>query len=239
MFAAPEGAGSLAGRAQADMNKNILGRTTFARDAYAVIRSMLLDEARFAPGEKISVESLSRDLAVSRSPVWAAISRLEAEGLLHVVPRQGVFAIAFNEKKVIEIFEARETLETAAARLAAARMTDEHHAVMSRALTHQAHAIETRDLAAYRASNLDFHHGLLAAAKNAVIEAMLKSLYAQTQAMCNGRIAPASGWDRLRQNVSEHRQTLDRLALHDEDGAEQAARQHVRQLLKTILARDN
>jgi DNA-binding GntR family transcriptional regulator len=221
------------------MSKNILGRTTFARDAYAVIRSMLLDEARFAPGEKISIEALSRDLAVSRSPVWAAISRLEAEGLLRVVPRQGVFAIAFDEKQVIEIFEARETLESAAARLAAARMTNEDHAAMNQALTRQAQGIETHDLAAYRAANLDFHHGLLAAAKNSVIEAMLKSLYAQTQAMCNGRIAPVSGWDQLRQNLSEHRQTLDRLALHDEAGAEQAARRHVRQLLKTMLAREN
>jgi DNA-binding GntR family transcriptional regulator len=219
------------------MTRSALGRTTFARDAYTVIRSMLLDEARFAPGEKISIESLSRDLAVSRSPVWAAISRLEAEGLLHVVPRQGVFVTAFDENKVIEIFEARETLESTAARLAAARMTDEDHALMSQALARQTHGIEIADLAVYRAANLNFHHGLLAAARNTVIEAILKSLYAQTLAMCNGRIAPTSGWDALRQNVSEHRQILDMLALHDENGAEQAARRHVRQLLKTILAR--
>lgn len=221
------------------MKRSKLERSTFARDAYTAIRDMLLDEARFAAGEKISVESLSRDLAVSRSPVWAAISRLEAEGLLHVVPRQGVFVIDFDEKKIVAIFEAREALEGMAARLAARRMTAEDHAVMAEALARQTRSIEAGDLAGYRAANLDFHHRLLVAAQNTTIETTLKSLYAQTQAMCNGRVASSVGWDQLRRNLADHQRVQDMLAEHDEEAAEQAARSHVQQLLAAILARAN
>lgn len=219
------------------MNRSKLERTTFARDAYTVVRDMLLEEGRFSAGEKISVEALSRDLAVSRSPVWAAISRLEAEGLLHVVPRQGVFVIAFDEKKIADIFEAREALEGMAARLAARHMTAEDRRVMTESLSRQAQSIDTGDLAAYRIANLEFHHRLLAAARNTTIETTLRSLYAQTQAMCNGQVASSDDADQLRQNVAEHRQLLDTLVEHDEDVAEHAARQHVRQLLSAILAR--
>ncbi|AOR67387.1 hypothetical protein BBJ41_07410 [Burkholderia stabilis] len=219
------------------MTRVTLERTTLGRDAYGAIREMLVDEARFAAGEKISVEALSRDLGISRSPVWAAVSRLEAEGLLQVVPRQGVFVIAFDRARIVAIFEAREALEGMAARLAAQRMTPDDHAALDDALSRQARAVDARDGDAYRIANLDFHHGLLATARNATIETSLRALYAQVQTMCAGGASPMDDWQRLGGNVAEHRQVLDRMAERDADAAERAAREHVRQLLDTILAR--
>ncbi|WP_175966991.1 GntR family transcriptional regulator [Burkholderia sp. BCC0322] len=219
------------------MTRAILERTTLGRDAYGAIREMLVDDGRFAAGEKISIEALSRDLGISRSPVWAAVSRLEAEGLLQVVPRQGVFVIAFDRARIVAIFEAREALEGMAARLAAQRMTPDDHAALNEALTRQANAVDTRDGHAYRIANLDFHHGLLAAARNTTIETSLRALYAQVQTMCSGGASPMDDWARLGGNVAEHRQVFDMIAKRDVDGAERAAREHVRQLLGTILAR--
>ncbi|VWB65305.1 GntR family transcriptional regulator [Burkholderia lata] len=219
------------------MTRATLERTTLGRDAYGAIREMLVDEARFAAGEKISIEALSRDLGISRSPVWAAVSRLEAEGLLQVVPRQGVFVIAFDRARIVAIFEAREALEGMAARLAALRMTPDDHAALDEALTRQAKAVDTRDGDAYRIANLDFHHGLLATARNTTIETSLRALYAQVQTMCSGGASPMDDWARLGGNVAEHRQVFDMIAKRDAEGAEHAAREHVRQLLGTILAR--
>ncbi|VWD47605.1 GntR family transcriptional regulator [Burkholderia lata] len=219
------------------MTRATLERTTLGRDAYGAIREMLVDEARFAAGEKISIEALSRDLGISRSPVWAAVSRLEAEGLLQVVPRQGVFVIAFDRARIVAIFEAREALEGMAARLAAQRMTPDDHAALDEALTRQANAIDRRDGDAYRIANLDFHHGLLATARNTTIETSLRALYAQVQTMCSGGASSMDDWARLGGNVAEHRQVFDMIAKGDAEGAERAAREHVRQLLETILAR--
>ncbi|WP_423391745.1 GntR family transcriptional regulator [Burkholderia sp. LMG 21824] len=219
------------------MTRAILERTTLGRDAYGAIREMLVDDGRFAAGEKISIEALSRDLGISRSPVWAAVSRLEAEGLLQVVPRQGVFVIAFDRARIVAIFEAREALEGMAARLAAQRMTPDDHAALNEALTRQANAVDTRDGHAYRIANLDFHHGLLAAARNTTIETSLRALYAQVQTMCSGGASPMDDWARLGGNVAEHRRVFDMIAKRDVEGAERAAREHVRQLLGTILAR--
>ena len=57
------------------MNKLKLPRYTLSGDAYTAVRDLLLGGSRYAPGDKVSIEALSRDLGVNRSPVWMAVSR--------------------------------------------------------------------------------------------------------------------------------------------------------------------
>ncbi len=52
-----------------------LRRSNLSEDAYAVVRDILLNGNRYNPGDKVSVEQLSRELGVSRTPLWAAINR--------------------------------------------------------------------------------------------------------------------------------------------------------------------
>jgi DNA-binding GntR family transcriptional regulator len=65
-----------------------LRRSNLSGDAYEFIRELFVNGTRYNPGDKISVEELSRELGVSRTPLWGAINRLEAEGIVEVVPRQ-------------------------------------------------------------------------------------------------------------------------------------------------------
>ena len=50
------------------MNKLKLLRSTLSGDAYTAVRDLLLGGSRYAPGDKVSIEALSRDLGVNRSP---------------------------------------------------------------------------------------------------------------------------------------------------------------------------
>lgn len=69
----------------------------------------------FAPGERLVESSLATQLAVSRSPVREALSRLAADGLLEA--RGGGFSIAMpTPQDMAEIFALRRLLEPAAAR---------------------------------------------------------------------------------------------------------------------------
>src|ERR1700744_5600376 len=101
-----------------------LKRSNLSEDAYAVVRDMLLNGDRYNPGDKVSVEELSRELGVSRTPLWAAINRLEAERVVEVVPRQGVYVVDYDPARALEMYIAREALEGMAARLAAHNGTD-------------------------------------------------------------------------------------------------------------------
>ena len=80
-----------------------LRRSSLSEDAYTFVRALFLKGDRYSPGDKISVEELSRELGVSRTPLWGAIYRLEAEGIVEIVPRLGVYLVDYDPKKVIEI----------------------------------------------------------------------------------------------------------------------------------------
>jgi DNA-binding GntR family transcriptional regulator len=72
-----------------------LRRSNLSEDAYTTVKELLLAGKRYEPGAKISVEELSRQLGVSRTPIWGAIYRLEAEGIVQILPRQGVYLLNF------------------------------------------------------------------------------------------------------------------------------------------------
>ncbi|TWH35529.1 MULTISPECIES: GntR family transcriptional regulator [unclassified Aminobacter] len=74
-----------------------------------------------ARGERLSEVPLSERLGISRTPIRAALARLEQEGLLERIPSGGYIARGFSADEVIDSIEIRGVLEGTAARLAAER----------------------------------------------------------------------------------------------------------------------
>jgi DNA-binding GntR family transcriptional regulator len=211
-----------------------LRRATLSEDAYGVIRGILLDTTRFRPGDKISVEQLGRDLGVSRSPVWSAISRLEAEGFVNVSPRKGVFLIGFEPEKLRALFEVREALECMATRLAALRMTEAELKSAADSITRQRAAFRNKDVAAYSVATLAFHEAVTNAARNPMIARQLSAIYDQVHAICGGRLAKI-GWPGRRLNIEDHAKLVAELRHRDVDAAERIARAHARRLADGVL----
>jgi len=73
------------------------------------------------PGVRIPELSLVERLGVSRTPVRAALLRLQEEGLLELLPGGGFAVREFSETDIYDAIEVRGTLEGLAARLAAER----------------------------------------------------------------------------------------------------------------------
>lgn len=73
------------------------------------------------PGERLSELVVVEKLGVSRTPVRAALMRLEEEGLLEAIPSGGYAVRHFSEADIFDAIETRGTLEGLAARLAAER----------------------------------------------------------------------------------------------------------------------
>jgi len=48
---------------------------------YTLLKEMIANY-RFIPGSYLNLEKLTRDLGVSRTPVWDAIRKLEQEGFV-------------------------------------------------------------------------------------------------------------------------------------------------------------
>lgn len=72
-------------------------------------------------GTRIAELALVERLGMSRTPIRAALMRLEQEGLLQALPGGGYAVRTFSEREVADAIELRGTLEGLAARLAAER----------------------------------------------------------------------------------------------------------------------
>ncbi|ANN76049.1 GntR family transcriptional regulator [Bordetella flabilis] len=77
-----------------------------------------------APGARIPIDLMARDLNVSQTPVREALSRLEREGLVHKAHLIGYSAAPqLNRKQFEDLFNFRLLVEPEGARLAALNMT--------------------------------------------------------------------------------------------------------------------
>ena len=84
------------------------------------LREMIL-AGELSAGSRIAELSIVEKLGVSRTPIRAALMRLEQEGLLQALPNGGYAVRTFSERDVADAIELRGTIEGMAARLAAER----------------------------------------------------------------------------------------------------------------------
>ncbi|MEO7940087.1 MAG: GntR family transcriptional regulator [Burkholderiaceae bacterium] len=84
------------------------------------LREMVL-AGELPGGQRIAELAIVERLGVSRTPIRAALMRLEQEGLLDALPNGGYAVRIFSEREVADAIELRGTLEGLCARLAAER----------------------------------------------------------------------------------------------------------------------
>ena len=106
-----------AGVSVAQLAYDALRGAILAMDAYDPDADLRLDEKR-----------LAAELGVSRTPVREALSRLEHQGLVTILPRRGVYVARKSKAEIIEMIIAWAALEGMAARLMCERADDEESA---------------------------------------------------------------------------------------------------------------
>src|SRR3979490_452473 len=131
-------------------------------------------------GERLNEVRLSKTIAVSRTPVRAALQALAGEGLLDYAPNRGFTMREFPLNAIVDAYDIRASLEGVAARFAAERgLSPEENVVIQRSLLAGDQLLErgsfdAGDLTLYRDINGDFHDTLLAAARNRMLAEMIR-----------------------------------------------------------------
>lgn len=98
-----------------------LERTILLDQAYDVLKERILDRA-VHPGQKLNIDALARELAVSSTPIREALSRLSAEGLVRFAPFVGFSVAPMPSRKFYrDLFAYRLLVEPWAAGEAARR----------------------------------------------------------------------------------------------------------------------
>jgi len=169
--------------------------------------------AVYAGGEVITEGGLAHEVGVSRTPVRAALLRLEVEGLVRLDPRKGAIVSSFSMQEAEDVLEARVLVENfTATRSFAKRSTLLPE--LERVHEEMRHRRRERDIAGFTDSDRTFHELIVDAAGNAVLSAIYRTLRERqtlfTSVMMRGRD------DRMEAAIAEHDKILETLRGDDE-----------------------
>jgi DNA-binding GntR family transcriptional regulator len=120
-------------------------------------------------GEELSERQLAERLGVSKTPVREALAQLKLEGLVRASPHKGVTVFTLSAVEVREICELRQTLESAALRLAMLRNPEALLAAMAETIQAMRTAQGARDAKSYLAADTLFHLHFLEHCGNAYL----------------------------------------------------------------------
>tara|TARA_B100000459_G_scaffold1457_1_gene930 strand:+ start:193 stop:882 length:690 start_codon:yes stop_codon:yes gene_type:complete len=193
------------------------------------ITSMNIYESSEAP--KLDERHLAESLGVSRTPVREALARLEQEGLVHTIPRRGVFVVRKTKQEIIEIVTAWAALESMAARLATAVAADDEIANLRALFAEEDGASVRANLDEYSDKNIAFHQAILALGKCALIEQMADNLFMHMRSIRNRTIGDA---DRAVRSGIDHMNIIEALERRDAGLAETLVREHSMRLAEHI-----
>ena len=85
--------------------------------AYNILKDKFVN-CVYAPGTILNEAMLAEDLGYSRTPVREALSRIEDEGFIRIMPKKGIYVTDVTLNDVMQIFQTRLEIEPIALRLA-------------------------------------------------------------------------------------------------------------------------
>jgi DNA-binding GntR family transcriptional regulator len=188
-------------------------------DLYLRVRADIL-AGLFPAGQRLLETSLAQSYGVSRTPVRETLVVLQSEGLIERIDT-GYRVRTGTAEDVMEIYEARIALESAAAVGAAQRRTDLDLARLD--ALHEA-AAGTEDERAGHEANALWHRALWDAAHSHTIASTLDRWLAQLRIYDQGPPGPA---DDLATSHAEHGDILAAIRARDLDGAQSAMASHL------------
>lgn len=92
--------------------------------AYTILKEKIVT-CEYRPGSMLNEAQLATELGFSRTPIREAISILEMEGFLLIVPKKGIMVTDILLSDVVQIFQARMEIEPIALKLAGSHIPEE------------------------------------------------------------------------------------------------------------------
>jgi DNA-binding GntR family transcriptional regulator len=178
----------------------------------AILRDAIVS-CRLEPGAVLNERDLATQLGVSKTPVREALSLLNHEGLVQILPRQAYVVTPITIRDVHDSFDLRVILEGAAAELAAARITDAELAALDAVVAGEA---GTERVAETLERNVDFHSLIARASGNERLTALIEKLLGEMPRLIS--VGYVKG---------EHEQLLNALRERNPARAREAMREHI------------
>lgn len=194
---------------------------------YEQLKMTILSGA-YEVNERLLEHDLAAKMNVSRTPVREALRRLESEGLLEALPKQGLVVKSYTDDDIREIYMIREALECLAAEFAAIKATDEDIALLEKLVMDMERLNEEADSIEALEAHRHFSEAYNRASHMPTLVHLIESLKGQ---VARFRHVSLSGPERRESAYLEHKELLNALKARDPERASALTHIHIRNAL--------
>lgn len=216
-----------------------MARENKADQIYTVLREEIVS-GRLRPGASLSVLKIAERFGASRTPVRDAFMRLESDGLVSLIDRQGARVTPISISGVRDLFTTRALLECAATKYVAeaAGQDEKVHGLFADlkaqfedvAAKPEATEVSNRANRFYELTEA-YDQAIIASTRNQHIARIIADLRPYSARL--RIIAHSPG--RLKVSLREHVRMCEAILAHDGDAAASACADHLAHTQQTIL----
>lgn len=202
-----------------------MAAVTLKEKAFIELRRLILN-GELQPGEFLTERMLVELLGMSRTPIRAALERLDAEGLAKYTPNKGLIVSEMSLTQVAEFFDFRVAIESYIVRRLAERTLPPADADWFRAnLEDQRACVEANDFARFTEADAAFHRRLAAVYDNGEITKTMDRL--QDKLYRTALRVLRKDVSRIRTSYEDHARIFELVASGDGAGAARLMEEHL------------
>ncbi len=211
--------------------------TSAADRVYHHVRAGILNR-RFADNDLLAEGRIADETGVSRTPVREALLRLEAEGMIRLLPKRGALVLPVSAQEWRDVLATRELVETYCVRRAIEDgRAPELIGRLRGALADLQAAAAGGNVTAYVSADRDFHAAIVAAAGNSILIRLYSSLRDRQLRMGTANVLGEGGLAdsaRTARTLTDHRAIADAVERQDADGAVRLTIAHLATAARTL-----
>ena len=207
------------------------GSGSLESKVYEALEDAILS-GEYKTGDALTELCVSEKLGVSRTPVRAALHRLDEDGLITLSPNRGAVVVGVTGEDLVDIYRIRMRLEGLASALAAEKMTDEDKKELQSCVELSEFYISKNDTEHIKELDTAFHKKIYEKSGNRMLCKVLSDLHRSIRAY--RKLSLTSG-GRLGESVKEHREILGAILASDAGEAERLTSLHIERALESTL----
>lgn len=183
-------------------------------------------------GDTLTEMSLSERLGVSRTPLRAALHRLDDEGLVKIETNRGAVVVGVTHDDLVNIYKIRMRLEGLASGEAAINITKEDLGELRDSVELSEFYLKKQDTEHLKELDSTFHNIIYRASGNRHLEKILSEMHRNIRTY---RKISLTVPDRLERSIKEHREILKAIESGDSALADRLTYEHIHAALENLL----
>lgn len=207
-------------------------REELSEMVYRSIKEMILTN-QLSTGEKIVQEKIASQLGVSRSPLLAALAKLEREMLIQIIPRKGAFVRKLSIKEFVDLYEIRLRLEPLGAYESAVRRSDKQLKELKKLLKECEKSMDKGHANGLKKVDYKFHMKIMEISENEFLYRMVSVSNMMLMSNLEGLLKPPE------KSLEDHKNIFQAIEERNGKNAEQFMYEHILESVNNLKKREN